>query len=111
MLPLTLCSRNFAAYLSSWVSYKISLPFLVNYINNHYKIMTFDLSTGSDNQEYMYLLKGHEDLRQDERVMQLFGLVNMLLANSPDTLKRHLRYLKSNFFAFVFGKVWILSHC
>lgn len=45
---------------------------------------------GSDNQEYMYLLKGHEDLRQDERVMQLFGLVNMLLANSPDTLKRHL---------------------
>ncbi|KAJ8022045.1 Serine/threonine-protein kinase mTOR [Holothuria leucospilota] len=45
---------------------------------------------GSDNQEYMYLLKGHEDLRQDERVMQLFGLVNMLLANSPDTFRRHL---------------------
>ena len=35
--------------------------------------------TGSDGQEYTFLLKGHEDLRQDERVMQLFGLVNALL--------------------------------
>jgi FKBP12-rapamycin complex-associated protein len=26
---------------------------------------------GSDGQDYTYLLKGHEDLRQDERVMQL----------------------------------------
>ena len=25
---------------------------------------------------YVFLLKGHEDLRQDERVMQLFGLVS-----------------------------------
>lgn len=31
----------------------------------------------------MFLLKGHEDLRQDERVMQLFGLVNTLLLNDP----------------------------
>ena len=35
--------------------------------------------TGSDGEEYSFLLKGHEDLRQDERVMQLFGLVNALL--------------------------------
>ena len=35
---------------------------------------------GSDGREYVFLLKGHEDLRQDERVMQLFGLVNTLLA-------------------------------
>jgi FKBP12-rapamycin complex-associated protein len=34
---------------------------------------------GSDGKDYGYLLKGHEDLRQDERVMQLFGLVNSLL--------------------------------
>ena len=39
----------------------------------------------------MFLLKGHEDLRQDERVMQLFGLVNTLLANDPETFRRHLR--------------------
>ena len=34
---------------------------------------------GSDNTEHTFLLKGHEDLRQDERAMQLFGLVNTLL--------------------------------
>jgi len=33
---------------------------------------------GSDGQVYYFLLKGHEDLRQDERVMQLFGLINAL---------------------------------
>ena len=36
------------------------------------------------------LLKGREDLRQDERVMQLFGLVNALLANDRDTCKHDL---------------------
>ena len=45
---------------------------------------------GSDGQKYDYLLKGHEDIRQDERVMQLFGLVNTLLATDPECLKRHL---------------------
>uniref|UniRef100_A0A7M5XP27 non-specific serine/threonine protein kinase n=1 Tax=Clytia hemisphaerica TaxID=252671 RepID=A0A7M5XP27_9CNID len=46
--------------------------------------------TGSNGAEFMFLLKGHEDLRQDERVMQLFGLVNTLLANDSVTFKRHL---------------------
>ncbi|RKO90751.1 armadillo-type protein, partial [Blyttiomyces helicus] len=45
---------------------------------------------GSDGKEYQYLLKGHEDLRQDERVMQLFGLVNTLLSTDAETFKRHL---------------------
>ena len=45
---------------------------------------------GSDGQEYQYLLKGHEDPRQDERVMQLFGLVNTLLGADRETFKRHL---------------------
>jgi hypothetical protein len=40
--------------------------------------------------EYQFLLKGHEDLRQDERAMQLFGLVNNLLAESRDTAERDL---------------------
>lgn len=46
---------------------------------------------GEDGQDFGFLLKGHEDLRQDERAMQLFGLVNALLyhdrrtgANSDD---------------------------
>jgi len=40
---------------------------------------------GSDGTEYEYLLKGGEDTRQDERVMQLFGLVNSLLAANSNT--------------------------
>lgn len=45
---------------------------------------------GSDGQNYVFLLKGHEDLRQDERVMQLFGLVNALLARDRQTKKHDL---------------------
>ena len=45
---------------------------------------------GSDGVTYAYALKGHEDIRQDERVMQLFGLVNTLLSNDAECLKRHL---------------------
>ncbi|KAL2759917.1 hypothetical protein ACRALDRAFT_1038929 [Sodiomyces alcalophilus JCM 7366] len=45
---------------------------------------------GSDGVRYGFLLKGHEDIRQDERVMQLFGLCNTLLANDSECYKRHL---------------------
>jgi FKBP12-rapamycin complex-associated protein len=62
---------------------------------------------GSDGVEYQFMLKGtkfyedlptdlfiiltgHEDLRQDERVMQLFGLVNTLLAVDGDSFMRNL---------------------
>ena len=45
---------------------------------------------GSDGTSYTYALKGHEDMRQDERVMQLFGLVNTLLNNDSESFKRHL---------------------
>lgn len=45
---------------------------------------------GSDGQAYNFVLKGHEDIRQDERVMQLFGLVNTLLNNDSESFKRHL---------------------
>ncbi|KAI4184996.1 MAG: hypothetical protein LQ346_006001 [Caloplaca aetnensis] len=45
---------------------------------------------GSDGVSYTYLLKGHEDIRQDERVMQLFGLVNTLLNHDSESFKRHL---------------------
>jgi FKBP12-rapamycin complex-associated protein len=38
----------------------------------------------------MFLLKGHEDMRQDERVMQLFGLVNTLLQIDSQTSKKDL---------------------
>ena len=45
---------------------------------------------GSDGIPYEFCLKGHEDIRQDERVMQLFGLVNTLLNNDGESFKRHL---------------------
>ena len=45
---------------------------------------------GSDGRTYQYLLKGHEDMRQDERVMQLFGLVNTLLSIDTESYKRRL---------------------
>jgi len=46
---------------------------------------------GSDGRQYAFLLKGREDLRQDERVMQLFGLVNNLLSAESLTAGRGLR--------------------
>ncbi|KAG5419194.1 TOR1 [Candida metapsilosis] len=45
---------------------------------------------GSNGKDYQYLLKGHEDIRQDNLVMQLFGLVNTLLVDDPECFKRHL---------------------
>ncbi|KAH6692211.1 phosphatidylinositol 3-kinase tor2 [Plectosphaerella plurivora] len=46
--------------------------------------------SGSDGVRYAFLLKGHEDIRQDERVTQLFGLCNTLLSNDSECYKRHL---------------------
>jgi len=46
---------------------------------------------GSNGKDYTFLLKGHEDLRQDERVMQLFGLVNALLATDQLCSRKNLR--------------------
>lgn len=45
---------------------------------------------GDDGKDYHYALKGHEDIRQDSLVMQLFGLVNTLLQKDTESFKRHL---------------------
>ncbi|KJH40364.1 rapamycin binding domain protein [Dictyocaulus viviparus] len=45
---------------------------------------------GSNGREYAFILKGHEDPRQDERVMQRFGLINTLLVNNAETCRRNL---------------------
>ena len=45
---------------------------------------------GTDDKEYLFLLKGHEDLHQDERAMQLFNLVNTILANNKITANKNL---------------------
>lgn len=36
---------------------------------------------GSDGKTYHFLLKGHEDMRQDERIMQFIKLVNNVFAS------------------------------
>eukprot|EP00796_Vickermania_ingenoplastis_P005790 gene5790-4141_t len=41
--------------------------------------------SGSDGRLYSYCLKGNEDIRMDERVMQLFGMVNVLLQHARVT--------------------------
>ena len=48
---------------------------------------------GNDGKDYPFLLKGHDDLRQDERVMQLFRLINTLLSKDSDTKEKNL-YIK-----------------
>lgn len=48
------------------------------------------MNLGSDGNEYSFLLKGNEDPRQDERIMQLFGLINHLILREPDTNRRNL---------------------
>ena len=45
---------------------------------------------GSDNKEYLFLLKGHEDLRQDERVIQIFNLVNLIMAKEKTYSNKNL---------------------
>ncbi|CEM08834.1 unnamed protein product [Vitrella brassicaformis CCMP3155] len=45
---------------------------------------------GSDGLKYKFLLKGHEDLKQDERVMQVFGLINDLLLSHSEASQRDL---------------------
>eukprot|EP00658_Telonema_sp_P-2_P048371 TRINITY_DN3679_c0_g1_i10.p1 TRINITY_DN3679_c0_g1~~TRINITY_DN3679_c0_g1_i10.p1 ORF type:complete len:1252 (-),score=299.93 TRINITY_DN3679_c0_g1_i10:212-3967(-) len=42
--------------------------------------------TGSDGLSYRFLLKGHEDLRLDERVMQFINLVNSIFKNDPTSI-------------------------
>ncbi|XP_004346781.2 TOR pathway phosphatidylinositol 3-kinase TorA [Capsaspora owczarzaki ATCC 30864] len=68
---------------------------------------------GSDGRDCTYLLKGHEDLRQDERVMQLFGLVNTLLGHDPETFKLRLGIQRMEVIPLGpnSGLIGWLSHC
>ena len=43
---------------------------------------------GSDGRTYTFLLKGSEDLHLDERIMQLFSIVNQLLASHQQSRDR-----------------------
>jgi len=47
---------------------------------------------GSDGNDYAFLLKGHEDLRQDERVMQvcIYTDLNGPFVSSIDLISTHI---------------------
>ena len=45
---------------------------------------------GSDGREYWWLVKGGEDLRQDERLQQLFATINHILKTDVKCVARHL---------------------
>lgn len=44
----------------------------------------------SNKEKFVFLLKGNEDLRQDERVMQLITLTNLLLSHNSEAFSRQL---------------------
>lgn len=100
-LDLTYCSPNLLSakdldlavpgtYRSGKEIVKIkSFETTLNVITSKQRPRQLDI-VGSDGKMYTFVLKGHEDIRQDERVMQLFGLCNTLLANDSECYKRHL---------------------
>jgi len=49
---------------------------------------------GSDGQRHQFLLKGKEDLRLDERVMQLFDLMNSLIKMNNNLRKKDIEVIK-----------------
>ena len=46
---------------------------------------------GNDERDYMFLVKGGEDLRLDQRVEQLFGIMNDILGQDAACSQRGLR--------------------
>ncbi|MBN3311515.1 PRKDC kinase, partial [Atractosteus spatula] len=45
---------------------------------------------GSDERDYPFLVKGGEDLRQDQRIEQLFGVMNIILSQDAACSQRNL---------------------
>ena len=45
---------------------------------------------GSDEREYPFLVKGGEDLRQDERIQQIFKVMNDIMMADPACCQRNL---------------------
>lgn len=65
---------------SDGIDYQFVLKGIVASLHLHTECMVLTLASNT----------GHEDLRQDERVMQLFSLVNTLLSVDTDSFKRRL---------------------
>lgn len=48
---------------------------------------------GSDEKEHQFLIKGGEDLRQDQRIEQLFVAINDFLRDDPDCRRKNYSIL------------------
>lgn len=46
---------------------------------------------GNDEHDYPFLVKGGEDLRLDQRIQQIFLVINEILSVDPKTSKRKLQ--------------------
>jgi DNA-dependent protein kinase catalytic subunit len=46
---------------------------------------------GSDEKEYLFLVKGGEDLRLDQRIEQLFGVMNNMLKKNSFCSKQNIQ--------------------
>lgn len=96
-------SNNFTHTLEIPGQYKGKTKPLPEY---HVKIVGFDekvqvlpsirkpkclIIRGDDEKDHMFLVKGGEDLRLDQRIEQLFGLMNDIMANDSACSQRGLR--------------------
>lgn len=45
---------------------------------------------GNDERDHPFLVKGGEDLRQDQRIEQLFGIMNIILSQDTACSQRSL---------------------
>ena len=96
--------KTISPKLFNFKNSKISIPSInkkfsniyISYINPILEVLKTKqhprklIMNGTDNKEYIFLLKGHEDLRQDERAIQLFNLVNSILSNYRNTSDKNL---------------------
>ena len=77
-------------------------------VDAHIKVSSFDSDTlvmgslrkpkrlkirGNDQKDYPYLVKGGEDLRLDQRVQQLFSVMNEIFTSDAQCTRRHLSLL------------------
>ena len=82
--PLLMKMKNTSVCLPG--SYKPSSPsnILIHSFRNELRVLISKqrpkklIIEGNDGKEYVFLLKGKEDLRLDQRIMQLFNLINKM---------------------------------
>lgn len=82
LIPVTYCE------IKEKIKIKRFYP-TITVINSKQKPRKF-LIEGNNGHSYVFLLKGNDDLRQDERVMQALGLVNEIIDNTRDTMHQGL---------------------